>query len=168
MLSQELLQLLANENTPNDRSKIKQMSGEWSTALSLVLNEGTLIKSESFPKGTKCIISGKPMDKAQFLVDKARGGNYTRHNVIPVCNAHARSSTPHPWDAVDKWKESYTDAEIAIIEAHTGSDHKARLNPYLDAINAVSHRKRILQTVIEDFMNATLEEIYAIHRSSNK
>ena len=61
----------------NDHSKVNQMSGEWSTALSLVHNIGHLVKIEHFPAGSKCVVCGNPATNAEHLVDKGRGGDCT-------------------------------------------------------------------------------------------
>ena len=152
----------------NNKKKIGQMSQEWSTALSLVVNVGPLVGKENFPPGSKCIICADNMYQAEHLVDKARGGNHTHHNVIAVCRKHTKGNGHFPADKPHKWKSAYTPEQIEIIEQHTGTNHEARLNPFRHAINEVKPRKEILQKIIEDFMEETVGEIHAIHCAIDK
>ena len=109
-------------------SKFQQMWGESRTALNMWNNIGTLEKKDNFPKETSCLLCDNPMTQAEHLVNKAHGGNHTKHNVIPVCATHKKKGTD--------WKLHYTQEEQDIIILHTGADDEARLNPFIDENNA--------------------------------
>ena len=156
----------------NDYSKIAQMSGEWSTALALVHNIGNLVKKKDFPKGTKCILCGKPAKNAEHLVDKGRGGNCTEFNVIPVCGSHGKGNTQCHHYQIDKWqdvyREKYGQESVDIILQYIGGTHEDRLNPYWSSIESVAEHKDELAQIINKYMSKMGVEIDAFYSTSNK
>ena len=156
----------------NDNSKISQMSGEWSTALSLVHNIGNLVKIKDFPAGTKCVVCGNPATNAEHLVDKGRGGNCTKFDVIPVCKSHGKSNTRCHHYQVDRWKdiykEKYGQKSVDIIQQYIGGTHEDRLNPYWSAIESVAEHKNELTQIINKYMDNMGEKIDAVYSTINK
>ena len=156
----------------NDHSKVSQMSGEWSTALSLVHNIGHLVKKKDFPKGTKCVLCGKPAENAEHLVDKGRGGNCTEFNVIPVCKSHGKGNYQCHHYQVDKWedvyREKYGQESVDIILQYVGGTHEDRLNPYWSAIESVAGHKDELSEIINNYMDKMGEKIDAVYSTINK
>ena len=156
----------------NDKSKIDQMSGEWSTALSLVHNIGNLVKIKDFPAGSKCVLCGNPATNAEHLVDKGRGGNCTEFNVIPVCGSHKKGNGRYYHNQVDKWQDTYREKygqeSVDTILQHVGGTHEDRLNPYRHAIKSVMVHKDELTQIINEYMDKMGEKIDVIYSTINK
>ena len=155
-----------------NRKKIDQMSGEWTTALSIYHNVGPYVGIEDFPEHKrKCAVCGNPAKKAEHLVDKGRGGNCTAFNVIPVCSAHGKGMKACPHNYVDAWqsiyRQRYGQSSVDAIMSYIGGTHEDRLNPYRHAIESVAEDKRALQAIINSYMEQMGTKIDAFHSTSN-
>ena len=107
-----------------DASKFAQMSGEARTALNMWMNIGEFTKISKFPTEDRiCVFCGAKATSAEHLIDKAKGGNHTLHNVIPVCSPHRKPKS--------SWL-SYSKEQQVIILERTGYNDEARMNPYLE------------------------------------
>lgn len=156
-----------------NRKKIDQMSGEWTTALSIYHNIGPYVGIEDFPPNTICIICGSNHKvKAEHLVDKGRGGNCTSFNVIPVCSKHGKGNSHHHWRNTDLWKTTYKNKygieTVNKIQQFVGGTHEDRLNPYRFAIESVAEDKKALQTIINSYMEQMGTKINAFYSTSNQ
>lgn len=139
------------EEWTKDNSKFNQIIGEASSAIALWRNTGSLVKIKHFPKNTKCIVCNKPATNAEHLVDKARGGNNTKYNVIPVCKNHTKTNHVNHTNPND-WKNQYSPHAIQQIEAHVGTDNSKRINPY-NAQNEIEAEelRTLLSPIIENW-----------------
>ena len=129
-----------------DPSKFNQMAGEARTALNMWKNTGELTKIGKFhPDERRCVLCSSKATSAEHLIDKAKGGNHTRYNVIPVCSDHKKRGRGH-------WRDSYTtNQQFAIYDyTGTGEDH-LRLNPYIAENDAKFQELR-------DLINATVNK----------
>ena len=133
-----------------DPSKFAQMAGEARTALNMWKNTGTYTKISKFHRDERtCILCGCTATSAEHLIDKAKGGNHTRYNVIPVCAYHKKGGNK-------PWRTYYTTNQQFTIYDYTGTgeDHQ-RMNPYIEENDA---KFQELRDLINDTVNKWREE----------
>ena len=133
------------DNWTKDYSKFQQMDSEATTAFALYRNIGSFVGKKNFPKGTTCLLCDNLMTQAEHLVNKAHGGNHTKHNVIPVCNSHKKKG--------NHWLQSYSPSEQVTILESTGYDDEARMNPYHEENYELALELRVkIRSLIKDFL----------------